>query len=292
MAQYRSLAMFGLMALVLLGSFALFTVSEREKAIMFRLGEIVRTDFTPGLYFKIPFINNVRKFDGRVLTLDADPERYLTVEKKNVSVDAFIKWRIDDVANFYRATGGDEMRAGNRLAQIIRDGMKAEFGKRTIQEVVSGERTEIMEILTVGANIQAAELGIAIVDVRIKRIDLPREVSSSVFQRMRAERERVARDFRSRGQEAAERIRADADRQRTVILAEAYREAEQTRGEGDAKAAETYAAAYGDDPEFYALYRSLNAYRATFNSTDDMMVIEPDSDFFRYFKDPRGGSGR
>lgn len=292
MAQLRSFGVIGLMAVLLLGSFAMFTVNEREKAIMFRLGEIVRTDFTPGLYFKIPFINNVRKFDSRILTLDADPERYLTVEKKNVSVDAFIKWRIDDVANFYRATGGDEMRAGNRLAQIIRDGMKAEFGKRTIQEVVSGERTEIMDILTVTANKQAADLGIAIVDVRIKRIDLPREVSSSVFQRMRAERERVARDFRSRGQEAAERIRADADRQRTVILAEAYREAEQTRGEGDAKAAETYAGAYGADPEFYSLYRSLNAYRTTFNSTDDMMVIEPDSDFFRYFKDPRGGSGR
>ncbi|GAB6043917.1 protease modulator HflC [Endothiovibrio diazotrophicus] len=292
MAQFRSLGLFGLAALALLLSFSMFTVNEREKAIMFRLGEIVRTDFAPGLYFKIPFINNVRTFDGRILTLDADPERYLTVEKKNVSVDAFIKWRIDDVANFYRATGGDEMRASNRLAQIIRDGMKAEFGKRTIQEVVSGERTQIMDILTVTANKQAADLGISIVDVRIKRIDLPRVVSSSVFQRMRAERERVARDFRSRGQEAAERIRADADRQRTVILAEAYREAEQTRGEGDAKSTEVYAAAYGKDPEFYAFYRSLDAYRNTFNSTDDMLIVDPDSDFFRYFKDPLGGARR
>ena len=212
MAQLKSLGLLVVLAVVVLASFSVFTVHEREKAILFRLGEIVRSDFAPGLHFKIPFINNVRTFDSRVLTLDAPPERYLTIEKKNVSVDAFVKWRIADVAQFYRSTGGDELRAASRLTQIIRDGLKSEFGKRTIQEVVSGERNQIMEVLTATANTQAVELGVQIIDVRIKRIDLPPEVSNSVFQRMRAERERVARDFRSRGQEAAERIRAEIGR--------------------------------------------------------------------------------
>lgn len=293
MGQTKTLAIVGVLVALVIGSFSVFTVSETEKAILFRLGEIVRTNFEPGLHFKIPLITNVSKFDKRVLTLDAEPERFLTSEKKNVMVDAFVKWRIDDVGAYYRATGGDERNAALRLAQIIKDGLRSEFAKRTIQEVVSGERAQIMDILTSNANRQVAQLGITMVDLRIKRIDLPDEVSSSVYRRMEAERARVARDFRSRGAEAAERIRADADRRRTVTVAEAYRDAERIRGEGDARAAEIYAQAYAQDPEFYGLYRSLNAYQNTFRGGNNVMVLEPDSEFFRYFNNARGtGPGR
>ncbi len=274
---------------LLLGWASLFTVKEWERAILFRFGEIVRTDYTPGLHFKIPVINNVKKFDGRILTLDAEPERYLTAEKKNVIVDSFVKWRIDDVASYYTSMGGDALRANLRLSQIVKDELRSEFGKRTIQDVVSGERKEIMDILRVNADKQAKEFGIEVVDVRIKRIDLSEEISVSVYRRMEAERARVAKDLRSRGAEAAERIRADADRQRTIIIADAFREAEQLRGEGDAKAAEIYARAYSQDPEFYSFYRSLNAYRAAFSKEKDFLVLEPNSEFFKYFKDSLGG---
>ena len=274
---------------LMLASGSMFTVKEWERAILFRFGEIVRTDYKPGLHFKIPFINNVLKFDGRILTLDAEPERYLTAEKKNVIVDSFVKWRIDDVATYFTAMGGDPMRANLRLSQIIKDGLRGEFGKRTIQEVVSGERKQIMDILTLNAENQAKEFGIKVVDVRIKRIDLSEDVSTSVFHRMEAERDRVAKELRSQGAEAAERIRADADRQRTVILAEAYREAEHIRGEGDARAAEIYAKAYNKNPEFYAFYRSINAYQSSFNNKSDVMVLEPDTDFFKYFNSMKGG---
>jgi membrane protease subunit HflC len=277
------------LVVVVLASGSMFTVKEWQRAILFRFGEIVRTDYKPGLHFKIPFINNVRKFDGRILTLDAEPERYLTAEKKNVIVDSFVKWHIDDVAVYYTSMGGDPMRANLRLSQIIKDGLRGEFGKRTIQEVVSGERKQIMEILTLNAENQAKEFGIKVVDVRIKRIDLSEDVSTSVFHRMEAERARVAKELRSQGAEAAERIRADADRQRTVIVAEAYREAEQIRGEGDAKAADIYAKAYTKNPEFYAFYRSINAYKSTFNDKSDLMVLEPDTDFFKYFNNMKGG---
>ncbi len=283
MAQLRILGIV-LVVVLVIGSFSVFTVDEREKAIMFRLGEIVRTDFEPGLHFKMPLVNNVRKFDARILTMDAPPERYLTSEKKNVIVDSFVKWRIQDVAKYYTTMGGDETRANMRLAQIIKDGMRGEFGKRTIQEAVSAERSQIMEVLLAQAKRQAAPFGIEIVNVRIKRIDLPPEVSTSVYRRMEAERARVAAEFRSRGAEAAERIRADADRQREIILAEAYRDAQTIKGEGDAKAAAIYAEAFGKDPEFYALYKSLSAYRRVFGSKDDILVLEPESDFFRYFK--------
>ncbi len=283
MAQFRILGIV-LVVVLVIGSFSVFTVGEREKAIMFRLGEIVRTDFEPGLHFKMPLVNNVRKFDARILTMDAPPERYLTSEKKNVIVDSFVKWRIQDVAKYYTTMGGDETRANMRLAQIIKDGMRGEFGKRTIQEAVSAERSQIMEVLLAQAKRQAAPFGIEIVNVRIKRIDLPPEVSTSVYRRMEAERARVAAEFRSRGAEAAERIRADADRQREIILAEAYRDAQTIKGEGDAKAAAIYAEAFGKDPEFYALYKSLSAYRRVFGSKDDILVLEPESDFFRYFK--------
>lgn len=274
---------------LLVASFSVFKVYEWERVVLFRLGEIVRTDYEPGLHFMIPIINNVRKFDARALTLDVEPERFLTAEKKNVIVDSFVKWRIDDVTRFYTAVLGDEAQARQRLDQIIKDGMRGEFSKRTINEVISGERSRIMTALAVNANQQAKELGISIIDVRIKRIDLPPDVNSAVYRRMEAERTRVAKDFRSRGYEASERIRADADRQREVIIAEAYRDAEQVRGEGDAIAADTYAKAYTKNAEFYAFYRSLNAYRAAFGGKD-LLVLEPDSEFFQYFKGGKGGN--
>ena len=283
MSGARTTLLFIVATVLFVGSFSVFTVKEWERAVLFRLGEIVRSDYEPGLYFKVPFINNVRKFDARILTLDVEPERFLTAEKKNVIVDSFVKWRIGDVRRYYVAVLGDEMQARRRLEQIVKDGMRGEFSKRTINEVVSGERSQIMDILTGEANREATEIGIEIVDVRIKRIDLPAEVSSSVYRRMEAERARVAKDFRSRGFEAAERIRADADRQREIILAEAYRDAERLRGEGDARAADIYARAYRKDPEFYAFYRSLNAYQQAFGSKDDLLVLEPDSEFFEYF---------
>lgn len=276
----------GVLGLIAISS--LFTVTEREKAILLQLGKIKRTDFEPGLHLKIPFINNVRKFDGRVLTMDAEPESFLTAEKKNVVVDAFVKWRISDVGLYYTAMGGSEINANQRLSQIIKDGLRSEFAKRTIQEVVSGERAEIMDILRTSTDSQVKPFGIDVVDVRIKRIDLKGGVSEAVYRRMEAERTRVATDLRSKGAEAAERIRADADRQRTVILAEAYRDAEQLRGDGDARAAEIYAQAYNQDPEFYAFYRSLNAYKTSFKDRSDVMVLEPDSDFFKYFKEMGG----
>lgn len=272
--------------------FSMFTVNERERAILFRLGEIVRSDFAPGLYFKLPLVNNVRKFDARIHTAEAEPERYLTAEKKNVIVDSFVKWRIKNVADYYRSMGGDEARASQRLYQIVKDGLRGEFGKRTIQEVISGDRANIMQVLTTAANQQAHQFGIEVVDVRLRRVDLPKEVSLSVFQRMQAERERVAKDLRARGAEAAERIRADADRQRTVILAEAYSKAEQMRGEGDAQAAAIYAKAFGGDAEFYSLYRSLNAYKNTFKDKNDVLVLDPGAEFFKYFKNPRANGGK
>ena len=283
MNPVKSLSLIILLGVVVLGSFSVFTVNEREKAIKFRLGEIIRSDFTAGLYFQVPFINNVRKFDGRIQTLDSGAERYLTREKKNVDVDSFVKWRIDDVARFYTALGGSYARANNRLAQIINDFLRDEFGKRTIQEVVAGERKEIMAILTAKAKKEGGAFGLEIIDVRIKRVDLPREVSNSVYLRMRAERTRVATDLRSKGAEAAERIRADADRQRAIILAEAYRDAEKIKGKGDATSADIYARAYNKNREFYSFHRSLNAYRSTFNSKNDVIVLDADSEFFKYF---------
>lgn len=268
---------------------SLYYVDQRERAILFRLGEIVRSDIKPGLHFKYPIVNNVRTFDTRILTLNAQPESFLTVEKKNVTVDFFVKWRIRDVAQYYRATRGQERNALSRLSQIMKDGLRNEFGKRTIKQVVSGERREIMSILESKSNEQAGEFGIEVVDVRISRIDLPDDVSDSVYQRMRAERNRVAREFRARGQEQAERIRAGADRQRTEILADAYRQAEEIKGAGDASAAGIYADAYQRDEEFYSFVRSINAYQQVFSGQSDVLLLEPDSDFFRYFSDVRGG---
>ena len=275
--------------MVVIGVFSIFTVEQWQKAILFQLGKVVSSDYEAGLQFKVPVIQNVEKFDARLQTLESEPELYLTSEKKNVLVDSFVLWRIKNVESFYTATGGSIARAGARLGEIVRKGLKDEFGKRTIQEVVSGKRADIMDILTVTANAQAEPFGIEIVDVRVKRIDLPTEVSTSVYQRMQAERQRVARDFRSRGEEEAKRIRARAEREREVILAEAERDAQRVRGEGDGQAAETYAKAYGEDAEFYAFYRSLGAYRASFDSPSDVILLGPDNDFFRYFKSQKGG---
>jgi modulator of FtsH protease HflC len=272
----------GLAALLLVGMMCMFTVNQTEKAIKFRLGEIVKDDYEPGLHFKLPFINNIKKFDARIQTMDAKPERFLTAEKKNVIVDSFVKWRIGDVSTFYTNVAGDIDQANLRLDQIIKDAFRSEFSKRNIKQLISTDRSAIREILTSNSKAVAAKLGMEIVDVQVMRIDLPPEVSSSVFRRMEAERERVAREFRSQGSEAAERIRADADRQRVVTLANAFRDAEKLRGEGDATSAEIYAKAYGADTEFFTFYRSLNAYKKTFSSSS-IMVLDPDSDYFQYF---------
>jgi len=261
-----------------------FIVDQRETAIKFRFKEIIESNIEPGLHIKIPFIDTIEKFRRQILTLDAKPDRFLTNEKKYVRVDFFVKWRISDASEFYRATRGDISRAQNRLEGIMKDGLRNEFSKRTILEAISGERGEIMSSLRDKSNEDAKELGIQIVDARVSQIDFPETVSESVYDRMRSERQRVAQDFRSRGKEEAEKIRATADREATIIVANAYSKGEKIRGEGDAKSAAIYAEAYSQDAEFYAFYRSLSAYEKAFSNSGDMMVIEPDSDFFRYFK--------
>ncbi len=291
MSQSRTLRMFlplGLAAVVIFFSSFTFVVQEYEIALKLRLGEIVSDSYPPGLHFKIPIINQIWKFDRRLQTLDAQPERFLTIEKKDVIVDSYAKWRIARPAQFLRSTGGNSARTGRLLSERINTSLRDEFGKRTIQEVVSDDRLALMELLTKEVNANAGDLGVEVIDVRVKKIDLPPEVSDSVYQRMRAERERVARDLRAKGGEAAERIRADADRQRTVTIAEAYKESEEIRGEGDAKSADIYAKAYGEDPAFYAFYRSLGAYRKSFGDGGSMMILEPDSEFFRFFREASG----
>ena len=267
-----------------LGSSAVYIVDEREKAIVFQFGEIVSSSEKPGLYFKVPVINNVSFFDARVQTMDAEPQLFLTKEKKNLVVDSFVKWRVRNAQDFYTKLGGLAANARNRLAQRVNDALRREFGKRSVQQVISGDRVEIMDIVRKNIDSEISSLGIEVVDVRLKRVDLDPDISERVYQRMEAERSRVAKDLRARGAEVAEQIRAGADRERAVILANANREAEQIRGEGDAQATAIYASAYQRDREFYRLYRSLNAYRATFNSADNLLVIEPNSEFFQYFK--------
>jgi membrane protease subunit HflC len=270
-----------LVALVALVSMA-FVVDEREVAIKLRLGEIVETDYDPGIHFRIPFINSVIKFDRRIQTLDTRPQEFLTIEKKFVVVDSFVKWRIKQVEKFYRTTRGDMRRAAELLGERINTALRDEFAKRTIQEVISGERAEIMELLAKSASEDASDLGVEIIDVRVKRVDFPEQLSEAIYRRMRTERERAAKELRAQGAEAAERIRAEADRQRTELLAEAYRDAEKTRGEGDAKSAEIYANAFEQDAEFYAFWRSLSSYRVIFEQGGDVMLLNPDSEFFRY----------
>ncbi|AMK78179.1 MULTISPECIES: protease modulator HflC [Methylomonas] len=274
-------------AVVVLLSMSVFTVAETERVIKFQLGEIVGADFQPGMHLKLPFINNVKKFDARILTMDSTPERFLTAEKKNVIVDSFVKWRIGDVKTFYTTVAGDVNQANIRLDQIIKDSARSEFSKREIKQLVSTDRSAIRDALITNVSPHAAKLGITIVDVQVKRIDLPAEVSTSVYQRMEAERARVAREFRSQGSEAAERIRADADKQREIILANAYRDSEVMRGEGDAKAADIFAKAYSEDSDFFAFYRSLIAYKESLGKSGNIMVLEPNSDFFKYFKNQK-----
>jgi membrane protease subunit HflC len=268
-------------------SLSLFTVDQRENAIVFRLGEPVNVIREPGLYAKVPLLDNVRSFDVRILTLDSEePERFITSEKKNVLVDSFVKFRIVDVLQYYISVGGDETRAKIRLAQTVNDSLRAEFGKRTTHDVVSGERDQIMELMRAKADADARSIGVQVLDVRLRRVDLPQEVSDAVYRRMEAERKRVANELRSLGFAEAEQIRADADRQREVIIAEAYRDAQRLKGEGDAKAAAIYAKAFQQNPEFFAFYRSLEAYRQSFRSKGDVMVLDPSSDFFKYLKSP------
>ncbi len=268
----------------------IFFVDEREKAIRLQFGKIVQTGYEPGFHFKLPWpINEVKKLDSRILTIDQRPVRFLTKEKKHMVVDSFVKWRIVDETQYYTATsGGREQNAASLIYRMVDDGLRNEFAKRTVQEVIAEDRTQIMALLTSNVDEKAESLGIDILDVRIKRIDFPEKISQNVYERMRTERERLAREHRSKGEETATRIRADADAQSRVLVAEAYRDSESIRGEGDALSAEIYAKAYNRDRDFYRFYRSMEAYKKTFSNNEDVMLLEPDSEFFRYFKDSQG----
>jgi membrane protease subunit HflC len=277
-------------AVVLLASMSFFTVDQRERAIVFQLGEVKEVITTPGLHFKWPLIQNVRYFDARILTLDTpDAERYITSEKKNLLVDTFVKWKINDARQYYISVG-DEAQAQTRISQTVNATLREEFGKHTVHEVVSEDREEIMRLVRERANQDAKQIGVEIIDVRLKRVDLPQEVSDSVYKRMDAERKSVANQLRSEGSAASERIRAEADKEREVIIANAYKEAQRVKGEGDAKATAAYAQAFGQNPEFYAFYRSLEGYRSSFKNRSDVLVLEPNSDFFKYLKGPGKGS--
>jgi membrane protease subunit HflC len=279
-----------ILAVAVLMSMTLFTVDQRERAIVFQLGEVKEVITNPGLHFKWPFIQNVRYFDSRILTLDTpDAERYITSEKKNLLVDTFVKWRIIDARQYYKSVG-DEARAETRISQTVNATLREEFGKHTVQEVVSEDRDIIMKVVRERANQDAKQIGVGIIDVRLKRVDLPQEVSDSVYKRMEAERKSVANQLRSEGAAASERIRAEADKEREVIIANAYKDAQRIKGEGDAKAAAAYAQAYGQNAEFYSFYRSLEAYRSSFKDRSDVLVLEPNSEFFRYLKGPGKGA--
>lgn len=282
-------SLIGLLVLLALISSSVYIVNQYERAVVLRFGALVSSDVKPGIHFKLPLTDKVRRFDGRLLTADMSPESFYTVENKRLVVDSYIKWRIKDVDTYYRTTSGDERLAADRLSQRVADGLRNQFGRRTLHDVVSGQRDELMAELKTTINETANSLlGIEVVDIRVKRIDFPPEVSQSVFARMAADREKEAREYRAQGKEQSEVIKADADRQRVVLEANAFRDAERLRGEGDAKAAAIYAAAYSKDPEFYAFTRSLNAYKKSFSGKDDLMVLDPKSDFFRYLKDPQG----
>ena len=280
-----------LVVLVVVISQSIFVVKETQRAVKLEFGAVVESDVQPGLHFKIPVVNSVTKFDARILTLDAAPQSYLTSEKKALTVDSFVKWRVSDVEKFYTTTGGDEERLRRLLIQRVDAGLRNEFGSRTVNEVVSGERDELMDKLTLQLNtIALEELGVEVIDLRVKKIDLPPEVSDSVYNRMRTERERLAKELRAQGNEVAEKIRATADKEKTIILADAYRQAEEIKGNGDAIATATYANAYSKDPEFYDFTRSLKAYQSTFGSKSDILLINPDSDFFKYLDDSKAAN--
>ena len=266
-------------------STSLFTVDQRQRAMVFRLGEIVSVKSEPGLYWKLPLIEEVRVFDARIHTVDTEePERFLTSEKKNVLVDSFVKWKISDITQYYISVGGDERRAQDRLNKTVNDSLRAEFGKRTVHQVISGERDAIMEAMRQRVEEDATKIGVEVLDVRLKRVDLTQEISESVYRRMEAERKRVANELRSTGAAEAEKIRADADREREVIIARAYRDAQTVKGEGDAKAASIYASAFKKDPDFYSFYKSLDAYKSTFSSKEDLLILEPSSNFFKHMR--------
>lgn len=283
------LALIAIFVVVVIGSSSVYIVTEYQRAVVLRFGRLVNADVSPGLHVKIPFADVVKKFDGRLLTADMRPESFYTVENKRLIVDSYIKYRINNVENYYKATGGDEVVAAERLAQRVADGLRNQFGRRTLHEVVAGKRDELMSEITFNLNaVSEGLLGLEVIDVRVKRIDLPADVSESVYARMAADREKEAREYRAKGKEQAEVIRADADRQRAVLEANAYRDAERLRGDGDAKAAAIFAEAFNKDPDFYSFNRSLRAYSNTFDSKDDLLVIDPESEFFRFLKDPAG----
>ena len=288
MKALRTLIIPVLVVTVIAISQSVYVVKETERAVKLEFGAVVEADVEPGLHFKIPVVNSVTKFDARILTLDAAPQSYLTSEKKALTVDSFVKWRVSDVEKYYTTTGGDEERLRRLLIQRVDAGLRNEFGSRTVNEVVSGERDELMDKLTLQLNsIALDELGVEVIDLRVKKIDLPPEVSDSVYNRMRTERERLAKELRAQGNEVAEKIRATADKEKTIILADAYRQAEEIKGNGDAIATSTYANAYSKDPEFYDFTRSLKAYQSTFGSKSDILLINPDSDFFKYLDDSK-----
>ena len=276
-----------IIVLLILLSLSTFTVDQREFALVFRLGEIVSVKKEPGLYFKTPIVENVKFFDKRILTYESDqPDRFITSEKKNVLVDSYIKWRIMDPSKYYVSVNGDERQAERRITQTDNDGLRAEFGKRTIQEVVSGQRSEIMGILQERADSESRLIGVEILDVRLRRVDLPEEVSQSVYQRMNAERKSVANELRSQGFADSEKIRAVAEKERDIIITEAYKDAQKIKGEGDATAAKIYADAFSKNQDFYDFFRSLEAYRKSFKGKDDILVLDPNSDFFKFLKSP------
>lgn len=291
MNQKQLLVIAGIVVIVLmvLNSF-IYVVDEREKAVVVRFGQVIRVDDKPGLHTKIPFLESVRLYPAQILTLDAEPQLYPTIEKKYVVVDSFVKWRIIDVLKFHVAVGGDEAKARERLAQVINSGLRGEFGKRTVKDVIAGDRAKIMALLSVNADKDASEYGIEVVDVRIQRVEFPTEVRDAVYRNMAAERQRIAKDLRAKGAEQAEKIRANAERQRDILLAEAYRDAERIRGEGDGRATAITGRAFSVNPEFYSLYRTLNAYKESFKGKDDILIVDPSADFFRYFRNPRRGT--
>ena len=285
MSNKSLLGIIVLLAALIVGWNSFFVVNQTERAIVLQFGRVVDSDVAPGLHFKLPFVQEAHQFDGRLLTLDTATQRYLTLEKKALMVDSYAKWRIADVQRFYTATSGLRAIAEERLSRQLESGLRNEVARRTLHEVVSGERDQLMADITATLDENARrELGIEVVDVRVKAIDLPNEVNRSVFDRMSTEREREAREHRAKGRELGEGIRADADRQKRVIIAEAFRESEKIRGDGDAKAAKIYAEAYTKDPEFYAFSRSLQAYRESFASKSDVLVLDPESDFFKYLQ--------
>jgi membrane protease subunit HflC len=290
MRRNTAFVFIGLVVIALILAMSVYTVDQRKAAIKFQLGEIVATQTKPGLYFLVPVMQNVRLYDMRIQTLDSrDAERFLTSENKNVLVDSFVKWRIIDVAQYFRSVRGEPIAAESRISQTVNDALRAEFARRTVHDVVSGDRSTIMSTVAEKVDKDLKNIGVEVVDVRLKRVDLVPEISSDVYRRMESERKRVANELRATGQAEGEKIKAEADRARQIIVAEAYRDAQRAKGEGDAQASRIYAEAFQRNPEFFSFYRSMEAYRQSLRSKGDVMVLDPSSDFFKYFKQPGRG---